>query len=229
VSLREGAQSGLSESESGVRGRRVQRYGQTNPISLRSFKAHYRGHALLRGGETGYLSTSRGCRRCWVRRTAAGETPLQTSVHRVVHTRSQHQLTRTGRGVRGFCSGAGGRAAVRGVAAHGQLGQGEERAAGPVAVLPVRARGAVAHREAAAQALPAHAQGPRACPHHTPLPQREGDSGGGLTREVETPLPSNRPRCDQVMPFQLSTIPCYTIECYGWLSLSFSLNDLGWR
>jgi hypothetical protein len=28
-----------------------------------------------------------------------------------------------------------------------------------------------------------------------------GERGGGLTREVETPLPSNSPR-DQLMPFQ---------------------------
>ena len=26
---------------------------------------------------------------------------------------------------------------------------------------------------------------------------------GGLTREVQRPLPSNHPRCDQAMPFQL--------------------------
>ena len=40
--------------------------------------------------------------------------------------------------------------------------------------------------------------------------QRERESGpGGLTREVETPLPSNKPLpCDQLMPFQLNTLPC---------------------
>jgi hypothetical protein len=36
-------------------------------------------------------------------------------------------------------------------------------------------------------------------------PERERGAGG-LTREVETPLPSNHPRCDQLMPLQLNTI-----------------------
>ena len=31
---------------------------------------------------------------------------------------------------------------------------------------------------------------------------------GGLTREVETPLPSNSPRCDQLMPQSNSTTRC---------------------
>ena len=38
--------------------------------------------------------------------------------------------------------------------------------------------------------------------------ERERESGpGGLTREVETPLPSSHPRCGQVMPLQLYSIP----------------------
>jgi hypothetical protein len=38
--------------------------------------------------------------------------------------------------------------------------------------------------------------------------ERERESGaGGLTREVERPLPSNTtPECDEVMPFQLNTV-----------------------
>ena len=43
---------------------------------------------------------------------------------------------------------------------------------------------------------------------------------GGLTREAETPLPSNHPRGNQVIPFQLNTIPCYARQCYGRLGMS---------
>jgi hypothetical protein len=76
-------------------------------------------------------------------------------------------------------------------------------------------------------------------PLHMP---RERESGpGGLTRAVETPLPSNsphdpmisrvdrvdsytgggnalafkQPRDYQVMPFQLKPLPCYATQCYG--------------
>jgi hypothetical protein len=44
------------------------------------------------------------------------------------------------------------------------------------------------------------------------VPWREGGAGG-LTREVETPLPSYHPGCDQVMPFQLNTnaVLSYTV------------------
>ena len=74
--------------------------------------------------------------------------------------------------------------------------------------------GARAHAAHGAGALPHAAQLP--VRHLSPLPQlgTQGaaatpESGpGGLTREVETPLHSNHPRCGQMMPFQLNTTSC---------------------
>jgi hypothetical protein len=48
---------------------------------------------------------------------------------------------------------------------------------------------------------------------------------GGLTREVEKPLPSNHPRCDQLTPMQLNTIQSYATQCYGLLR-DFTLDVL---
>jgi hypothetical protein len=50
--------------------------------------------------------------------------------------------------------------------------------------------------------------------------ERERERGWtwwGLTREVETPLPSNHPECDQGGVVTVSnTIPCNARQCYGW-------------
>jgi hypothetical protein len=47
----------------------------------------------------------------------------------------------------------------------------------------------------------------------------------GGRREVETPLPSNHPRCNQLMPLHL-TIPCYAKQCNGCLFTHPAAADL---
>jgi hypothetical protein len=36
---------------------------------------------------------------------------------------------------------------------------------------------------------------------------------------VQSRLPSNSPRCDQLMSCQVNAIPCYATHCYGWLDV----------